>query len=126
MERFRSQLSFRNQRLSSGNARNHEAQAAIVDYKPSGGQAGSRPSSCNAPDQPFPDGVEALHDCHDALVDICLAHGLTGNRNSTWTAGRQLAPWPQTLLPLKLGKARIITYGYDAYLCVDRSHLKTG
>ncbi|KAI8656304.1 NB-ARC domain-containing protein [Fusarium sp. Ph1] len=64
----------------------------------------------------FPDGVEVLHDCPDATVDICFVHGLTGNRISTWTAHGQTAPWPKTLLPEKLSKARILTYGYDAYI----------
>ncbi|KAM6513145.1 hypothetical protein FALCPG4_015612 [Fusarium falciforme] len=76
----------------------------------------SGPSSeCPAPDS-FPDGVEVLHSCPDAMVDICFIHGLSGNRNSTWTAHGQSTPWPKTLLPPKLTKARILTYGYDAYI----------
>ncbi|KND92705.1 Protein SERAC1 [Tolypocladium ophioglossoides CBS 100239] len=74
-------------------------------------------SSSQGPPAPsFPDGVEVLHDCRDATIDICFIHGLTGNRDSTWTANGQSAPWPQTLLPPELGKARILTYGYDAYI----------
>ncbi|OAQ71444.1 SesB [Pochonia chlamydosporia 170] len=73
-------------------------------------------SGFNIPDEPFPDGVEILHDCHDANVDICFVHGLSGNRIGTWTAKGHTAPWPETLLPLKLQKARILTYGYDAYI----------
>jgi hypothetical protein len=65
---------------------------------------------------PFPDGVEVLHDCPDAAVDICFVHGLTGNRDSTWTAYGQSTPWPKTLLPPRLNNARILTYGYDAYM----------
>jgi hypothetical protein len=60
--------------------------------------------------------VKVLHDCPDAAVDICFVHGLTGDRESTWTADGQSAPWPQTLLPARLDKARILTYGYDAYI----------
>ncbi|CAH0024287.1 unnamed protein product [Clonostachys rhizophaga] len=74
----------------------------------------------------FPDGVKVLHDCPDAIVDIVFVHGLSGNRTSTWTAdgggagggagdGRA-EPWPKTLLPVKINRARILTYGYDAYI----------
>ncbi|KAH7308397.1 hypothetical protein B0I35DRAFT_453717 [Stachybotrys elegans] len=64
----------------------------------------------------FPDGVEVLHDCPDANVDICFVHGLTGNRTSTWTAHEESTPWPKTLLPPEVKSARILTYGYDAYV----------
>ncbi|KAF3482081.1 uncharacterized protein GIQ15_04840 [Arthroderma uncinatum] len=64
----------------------------------------------------FPDGVEVLHNCVDARVDIYFIHGLTGNRDSTWTGHGQLEPWPKTLLPSRLPRARILTYGYDAYV----------
>jgi hypothetical protein len=64
----------------------------------------------------FPDGVKVLHDCTDATVDICFVHGLTGNRDSTWTAHGQSTPWPTTLLPSRLKNVRILTYGYDAYI----------
>jgi hypothetical protein len=77
----------------------------------------SRLSSPNRlPIIPFPDGIQVLHDCTDATVDICFIHGLTGNRDSTWTAEGQCQPWPQFLLGPKLNKARILTYGYDAYM----------
>ncbi|KAI8723099.1 NACHT-sigma domain-containing protein [Fusarium sp. LHS14.1] len=38
------------------------------------------PPPKSTPVPPFPDGVEVLHDCRDAAVDICFIHGLTGNR----------------------------------------------
>lgn len=64
----------------------------------------------------FPDGVKVLHDCPDAALDVCFIHGLAGNRDTTWTVPGQLHPWPKTLLPKKLQNARILTYGYDAYV----------
>lgn len=64
----------------------------------------------------FPDGVRLLHDSTDATIDICFVHGLTGDRDSTWTVDGQSTPWPKTLLPSKLPQARILTYGYDAYV----------
>ncbi|KAI1116554.1 hypothetical protein F5Y14DRAFT_449067 [Nemania sp. NC0429] len=56
------------------------------------------------------------HDYPDATVGICFVHGLTGDRDSTWTADGQSKPWPKKLLLPNLDKARIITYDYDAYV----------
>lgn len=64
----------------------------------------------------FPDGIKVLWDCPNAAVDICFVHGLTGDRESTWTAEGQSILWPKTLLPSKFHKARILTFGYDAYI----------
>lgn len=87
----------------------------------SGADQLSRSSTSKSPRPPkysalFPDGVKVLHDCPDAAIDVCFIHGLTGNRDSTWTAPGQAHPWPKTLLPPKLKNARILTYGYDAYV----------
>ena len=57
------------------------------------------------PASSFPDGVEVLYDCSEVTIDICFVHGLTGNRDTTWTANRQSIPWPKTLLPHKLKNA---------------------
>ena len=75
-----------------------------------------RDSGESTPIQTFPDGVKVLHVCPDATIDICFVHGLTGDRESTWTAEGQSAPWPKILLPPRLETARILTYGYDAYV----------
>ena len=48
-------------------------------------------------------------------------HGLTGDREETWTAEGAAAPWPYTLLPAKIADARILTFGYDAYVTDWRS-----
>ena len=45
---------------------------------------------------------------------IVFIHGLTGDRESTWTAKGAATGWPELFLPNDLPEARIITYGYDA------------
>ncbi|KAE8549955.1 hypothetical protein EYB25_008480 [Talaromyces marneffei] len=76
----------------------------------------------------FPSGIKVLHDCPDATIDICFVHGLTGNRESTWTAEGKPEPWPKALLPSEIGNARIITFGYDAYVvrasAASKNHLR--
>lgn len=82
-----------------------------------GGKASNKLDSEPSHAVSFPDGVKVLHDSEDAVIDICFVHGLTGNRESTWTARGQSKPWPAALLPPKLeGAARVLTYGYDAYV----------
>ncbi|EFR04153.1 SesB protein [Nannizzia gypsea CBS 118893] len=72
------------------------------------------PSSQDPSPSLFPDGVKVLHECPNAVVDICFIHGLSGNRDSTWTALGQSIPWPKMLLPSALSGAHILTYGYDS------------
>ena len=47
------------------------------------------------------------------LRSIVFVHGLTGNRQNTWTHNDGVF-WPQDLLPKDLPTARIMTFGYDA------------
>ncbi|KAI2465425.1 hypothetical protein F4781DRAFT_435459 [Annulohypoxylon bovei var. microspora] len=87
----------------------------------------------------FPAGIKELHcpaDSTDCTVEyrylpppivkysqlitsrssIVFIHGLTGDRERTWTAKDASDPCPKTLLPSKLPTARILTFGYDAYV----------
>ncbi|KAJ4269683.1 hypothetical protein NW762_001351 [Fusarium torreyae] len=93
----------------------HQQQKAGRDHKPNNLPSCDK-TKPNTPIPTFPDGIKILHDCHDATVDICFIHGLTGNRDRTWTVSGQSKPWPETLLPPKLSKTHILTYGYDAYI----------
>lgn len=75
------------------------------------------PSPSSTPEvTSFPDGIKVWHDCTDANIDLCFVHGLTGNRDTTWTADGESMPWPQAFIPPELPKARVLTYGYDAYV----------
>ncbi|KAB5581159.1 hypothetical protein GE09DRAFT_1168377 [Coniochaeta sp. 2T2.1] len=47
---------------------------------------------------------------------IVFVHGLTGDREKTWTARGASEPWPKALLPSELPTARVLTFGYDAYV----------
>jgi len=45
---------------------------------------------------------------------VVFVHGLTGNRETTWTHKKTRTFWPLDLLPNDLPNARILTFGYDA------------
>jgi hypothetical protein len=47
---------------------------------------------------------------------ILFLHGLTGDREDTWTRsrGKQSCFWPRDLLPEDITDARIAVWGYDA------------
>ena len=73
----------------------------------------------------FRQGLDKLHDPSDACVDVIFVHGLTGDRERTWTHPDALQPWPQKLLPAVIPNARILTYGYDAYVLGHRGPATT-
>ncbi|KAH8590732.1 hypothetical protein B0O99DRAFT_300172 [Bisporella sp. PMI_857] len=64
----------------------------------------------------FPSGIKLLYNPEHSVVDIILVHGLTGDYEKTWTAKNAATPWPQSMLPSKIPNARILTFGYDAYI----------
>jgi protein SERAC1 len=43
-------------------------------------------------------------------------HGLTGDRERTWRVEGADGPWPAELLPPEFPNARLLTFGYDAYV----------
>ena len=66
--------------------------------------------------EPFPQGIQILCEPPDASIDVVFVHGLTGDRLRTWTSQRTSVMWPEKLLPAELPDARILTFGYDAYI----------
>ncbi|KAG8358018.1 hypothetical protein FVEN_g3950 [Fusarium venenatum] len=82
-----------------------------VTPDPSADQQAASPSK-----KIFPSGIKLLHDGQDNIVDIIFVHGLTGHREKTWRAKTADKPWHETLLPTKVPNARILTFGYDAYV----------
>ena len=64
----------------------------------------------------FPSGIKIWHDPGEAEVDIVFVHGLTGDQNRTWTHPSSSEPWPKTLLRIQIPKARLLAFGYDAYV----------
>ena len=61
-----------------------------------------------------------MPDCVESKIEeaerasIVFVHGLTGDRERTWTHQSSSCFWPEELLPPDLPDARIFTYGYDA------------
>jgi hypothetical protein len=45
---------------------------------------------------------------------IVFIHGLTGNRELTWTEESSRVFWPEALLKHDVPRTRILTFGYDA------------
>jgi hypothetical protein len=76
-------------------------------------------------DAVFPQGIEVLSDPQHAIVDIVFVHGLTGDRRRTWTHPDTLTFWPKDLLSTHVPKARILTFGYDAYIIRRQGQVST-
>jgi len=72
-------------------------------------------ASFPVPDPPdlLPFGLLQLADGIDPIVDIVAIHGLDGHREESWKAKNGVL-WLRDLLPKKIPKARILSYGYDA------------
>ncbi|KAI3113481.1 hypothetical protein CBS147333_2919 [Penicillium roqueforti] len=81
-------------------------------------QPGSAPNPTPEiqPKKSFPNGIKTLCNPDDGTIDIVFIHGLTGDREATWTAEGATTPWPESLLPSILPTARVLTFGYDAFL----------
>ncbi|KAI9766019.1 MAG: hypothetical protein M1840_007026, partial [Geoglossum simile] len=70
----------------------------------------------NSSTKSFPLGIKLLYESVDSIVDIIFVHGLTGHREKTWRVDNATDPWPQTLLPAEVPNARVLTFGYHAYV----------
>lgn len=68
----------------------------------------------------FPSGIKVLFDPPEATLDVVFVHGLTGDRERTWTSPITGVCWPRDILPNFLPDTRVLTFGYDAY--VVRKH----
>ncbi|KEF62369.1 uncharacterized protein A1O9_00341 [Exophiala aquamarina CBS 119918] len=71
----------------------------------------------------FPSGVKVLYEPQDPVVDVVFVHGLTGDRERTWTHPGNGVCWPRDILPQNLPDARILTFGYDAYVVRARDQV---
>ena len=71
-------------------------------------------------DSVFPQGLDEFYDPPHSCVDIIFIHGLTGDRERTWTHPDSLEPWPREILPALIPDARTLTYGFDVYVLGHR------
>ncbi|KAF8526914.1 hypothetical protein BU17DRAFT_61891 [Hysterangium stoloniferum] len=60
-------------------------------------------------------GVKELFLCDAASFDIVAIHGLNGDPKESWTADNG-SLWLRDFLPQDMVPARILSYGYDAYV----------
>ncbi|KAF2709069.1 hypothetical protein K504DRAFT_468277 [Pleomassaria siparia CBS 279.74] len=57
-------------------------------------------------------GIKTISNPADADLDICFVHGLTGDRETTWTHSN--GTFTPDLVRARFPSARIVSYGYDA------------
>ena len=57
---------------------------------------------------------------HSHIFDLVFVHGLTGDREHTWTHPESAEPWPKMLISEEFPEARILSYGYDAYVALKK------
>ncbi|KAK3934344.1 hypothetical protein QBC46DRAFT_427728 [Diplogelasinospora grovesii] len=75
------------------------------------------PRSRGCSPEPAGLGLRVLHQPEFASLDIIFVHGLGGHSQKTWSKNHDAALfWPETWLPFDpdVGKARILTFGYNA------------
>ncbi|KAK4117981.1 hypothetical protein N657DRAFT_659810 [Parathielavia appendiculata] len=90
--------------------------AAITESAGQESQSERPRAGASSSTKTFPSGIKPLCSPAGAIVDIVFVHGLTGDREKTWTASDASEPWPKALLPSELPTARVLTFGYDAYV----------
>ncbi|KAK3990805.1 hypothetical protein QBC44DRAFT_394154 [Cladorrhinum sp. PSN332] len=54
-------------------------------------------------------------------VDVVLVHGLDGDPIKTWTEPVSGVLWPRELLPKKFANARVLSFGYNGDMYLNRS-----
>lgn len=60
-------------------------------------------------------GLSNVKFAHSSLFfSIVFVHGLTGDREKTWTFAGTVDPWPKILLSDDIPRSRILTFGSDA------------
>jgi pimeloyl-ACP methyl ester carboxylesterase len=69
-------------------------------------------------DPSFPCGLKVWYEPPTGKhsLDLVFVHGLTGDRQRTWTHPHASEPWPKSILPRHFPEARILIHGYDAYV----------